>query len=47
MGHGKCLAVNLRLDDLEVNGEGGILRGEGTSDGLDGGMQEGEGQAAP
>ena len=27
MGHGKCLAVDLRLDDDEVNGEGGSLRG--------------------
>ena len=45
MGHGKCLAVDLRLDNHEVNGEGGSLHGSagcgaGTSDGLDGGMQE-------
>ena len=52
VGHGKCLAVDLQLDDHEVNGEGGSLRGSarcgaGTSDGLDGGTQEGERQVAP
>ena len=24
VGHGKCLAVDLRLNDDEVNGEGGV-----------------------
>ena len=46
------LAVDLRLDNHEVTGDGGSLRGSarcgaGTSDDLDGGTQEGEGQAAP